>query len=56
MFLQARRDGTAAKKFFRRLLRNHSGEPRKIVTDKLHCYGVAHRETIPGAIMTMLDM
>lgn len=33
--LQARRDGTAAKRIFRRLLRNHKGEPRKIVTDKL---------------------
>ena len=50
VFLQARRDGAAAKRFFRRLLRSHKGEPRKIVTDKLRSYGVAHRELIPGTI------
>ena len=50
VFLQARRDGNAAKRFFRRLLRSHGGEPRKIVTDKLRSYGVAHRELIPEAI------
>jgi putative transposase len=50
VFLQARRDGTAAKRFFKRLLRSHAGEPRKIVTDKLRSYGVAHRELIPEAI------
>ena len=50
VFLQARRDGAAAKRFFRRLLRSHGGEPRKIVTDKLRSYGVAHRELIPDAI------
>ncbi len=50
VFLQKRRDGKAAKRFFRRLLRNHQGEPRKIVTDKLRSYGVAHRELIPESI------
>ena len=50
MFLQARRDGAAAKRFFRRLLENHHGEPRKIVTDKLRSYPVAHREVMPGSI------
>ena len=48
--LQAKRDGAAAKQFFRRLLRSHGGEPRKIVTDKLRSYGVAHRELIPDTI------
>ncbi len=47
VFLQARRDGKAAKRFFKRLLKNHADEPRKIVTDKLRSYGVAHRELIP---------
>ena len=28
----------------------HGDEPRKIVTDKLRSYGVAHRELIPEAI------
>ena len=50
VFLQARRDGAAAKRFFRRLLEKHHGEPRKIVTDKLRSYGVAHRELIPDTI------
>jgi len=50
VYLQARRDGAAAKRFFKRLLRSNGGEPRKIVTDKLRSYGVAHRELIPEAI------
>ena len=50
VYLQAKRDGAAARRFFRRLLRNHGSEPRKIVTDKLRSYGVAHRELIPETI------
>ena len=50
VYLQAKRDGAAAKRFFKRLLRNNGSEPRKIVTDKLRSYGVAHRELIPDAI------
>jgi putative transposase len=50
VFLQKRRDGKAAKRFFKLLLRKHKGEPRKIVTDKLRSYGVAHRELIPEAV------
>jgi len=50
VFLQARRDGASAKRFFKRLLRSNAGEPRKIVTDKLRSYGVAHRELIPDAV------
>ena len=50
VLLQARRDGATAKRFFKRLLRSNGGEPRKIVTDKLRSYGVAHRELIPEAI------
>jgi putative transposase len=50
VYLQARRDGKAAKRFFKRLLRLHGDEPRKIVTDKLRSYGVAHRKLMPGVI------
>jgi putative transposase len=50
VYLQKRRDGTAAKRFFKRLLKTHRDEPRKIVTDKLRSYGVAHRELIPDTI------
>jgi putative transposase len=48
--LQAKRDGAAVKRFFRELLRSHGGEPRKIVTDKLRSYGVAHQELMPDTI------
>jgi hypothetical protein len=50
VFLQNRRDGVAAKRFFKRLSKKHRDEPRKIVTDKLRSYGVAHRELIPDTI------
>jgi putative transposase len=50
VFLQSRRDGRAAKRFFKRLLRSHGGEPRKIVTDKLRSCDVAHRALIPDTI------
>ena len=50
VFLQSRRDAATANRFFKRLLKNHGDEPRKIVTDKLRSYGVAHRELIPESI------
>ena len=50
LYLQAKRDAVAAKRFFRRLLRSHGGEPRKIVTDRLRSYPVAHREVMPETI------
>ncbi len=42
VILQRRRDGKVAKRFFERLLQTHRNAPRKIVTDKLRSYGVAH--------------
>ena len=50
VYLQAKRNGAAAKRFLQRLIKSNQGEPRKIVTDKLRSYGVAHREVIPEAI------
>ena len=50
VFFQPRRDGKAAKRLFKRLIKKNHGEPRKIVTDKLRSYNVAHRELIPEAI------
>tara|TARA_B100000749_G_C18298899_1_gene411665 strand:+ start:84 stop:734 length:651 start_codon:yes stop_codon:yes gene_type:complete len=44
VLLQSRRDGQAAKRFFKRLLTSHGREARKIVTDKLRSYDVAHRD------------
>jgi putative transposase len=50
VFLQERRDGIAAKRFFKRFLKCNDGEPRKILTDKLRSYGVARRELLPDVI------
>jgi putative transposase len=50
VYLQTKRDGAAARRFFKRLLRSHGGELRKIVTDKLRSYPVAHKEVIPEVI------
>ena len=50
VFLQRRRDGAAAKRFLKRLLHANGNEPRRIVTDKLRSYGVAHRELIPDTV------
>ncbi len=50
VYLQAKRDGAAAKRFLKRLMGNHGGEPRKIVTDKLRSYPVVRREVMPEAI------
>jgi putative transposase len=47
VYMQTRRAGTSAKLFFKRLVRSNGGEPRRIVTDKLRNYGVAHRELSP---------
>jgi putative transposase len=53
VFLQARRDGEAAGRFFKRLLKRHQGDPRKVVTDKFRSYVVAHRELILESIHSM---
>jgi putative transposase len=47
ILVQNRRDTAAARRFFRRLLRNTGAVPRMIVTDKLRSYGAAHREVMP---------
>jgi transposase-like protein len=40
----------AEKRFFTRLFKTYGRTPRKIVTDKLGSYGVAHRELSPDVI------
>ncbi|WP_455569889.1 IS6 family transposase [Streptomyces rishiriensis] len=47
ILLQNRRDKSAARRFFRRLLRKTGAVPRVIVTDRLRSYGAAHREVMP---------
>jgi putative transposase len=48
ILVQRRRDKTAAKKFFRKLLKRCRYVPRVIVTDRLKSYGAAKRELLPG--------
>ena len=45
--VQSRRDDTAAKRFFKRLLKGLQYTPRVLITDKLKSYGVAKREVLP---------
>ena len=47
ILVQKRRDGGAAKRFFKRLLKRLQYVPRVLVTDKLGSYGVAQRELLP---------
>ena len=50
MFLQARRNAKAAKRFFKQLLKAPGNKQVKIVTAQLRSYGVAHRELLPDTI------
>ena len=47
ILVQDRRNATAAKRFFKRLLVGLKYIPRRLVTDGLRSYGVAHREVMP---------
>ena len=48
ILVQRRRDKTAAKKFFRTLLKGCRYVPRLIVTDQLKSYEAAKREIVPS--------
>ena len=47
ILVQELRNATAAKRFFRRLLRRLQYKPRRIMTDGLRSYGVAQRDVLP---------
>ncbi len=47
ILVQARRNATAAKRFFKRLLAGLKYKPKRIVTDGLRSYGAARREVLP---------
>jgi putative transposase len=47
ILVQKRRDGKAANRFFRRLLKGLQYVPRVSVTDRLRSYGVAQRHLLP---------
>lgn len=48
ILVTSRRDTAAARRFFRKLLKTTETVPRVIVTDKLRCYGAAHRTMMPS--------
>ena len=48
LLVQPRRDGRAARRFFRQLLKSQRQEPCPLVTDKLGSYRVAQRDVMPG--------
>ena len=47
ILVQSRRDGRAARRFFRKLLKSQRRKPFRLVSDKLESYGVAHRAVMP---------
>jgi putative transposase len=47
ILVQGRRNADAAKRFFKRLLHGSRYKPRRLVTDGLRSYGVAHRAIMP---------
>ena len=48
ILVQTRRNKTAAKRFFRKLLKGQGKSPWQIFTDKLKSYSAAHREVVPS--------
>ncbi|HEY4385301.1 MAG TPA: IS6 family transposase, partial [Ktedonobacteraceae bacterium] len=48
ILVQSRRNKKAAKRFFRKLLKDLQYVPRVMITDKLKRYGAAKREILPG--------
>jgi putative transposase len=48
ILVQSKRSAKAARRFFRKLLKNLQCLPRVMVTDKLRSYAAAKREVMPG--------
>ena len=48
ILVQSRRDASAARKFFRKLLKGLQYVPRVLITDKLASYGAAKRAVLPS--------
>src|SRR5712671_5528329 len=48
VLVQSRRDKKAAKRLFRKLLKEQGRAPRVLITDKLKSYAAAKREIMPG--------
>ena len=50
ILVQKRRNQQAARRFFRKILKNQCCSPRHLITDKLRSYSAAHREIMPSVI------
>jgi len=50
ILVQRYRNARVAKRFFRKLLKGQGAEPRRLITDKLRSYGVAHRSVMPSVV------
>ena len=46
ILIQSTRNGRAATRFFKKILKKQGNQPRVLVTDKLRSYQVAHRQTM----------
>ena len=50
ILVQPRRNGRAAIRFFRKLLKTQGCTPRRLITDKLPSYGAARRTVMPSVV------
>jgi len=50
ILVQYRRNASAARRFFRKLLKGQGREPRRLLTDKLGSYAAARRSVMPSVI------
>lgn len=50
ILVQKRKDKQAAKRFFKKLLKDEGGSPNRLVTDKLGSYAAAKRELMPSMV------
>ena len=48
ILVQRQRNASAARRFFRKLLKGQESEPRWLITDKLRSYGAARRSVMPS--------
>ena len=55
ILVQKRRNKSAAKRFFRKLLKGQHQSPVRMITDKLKSYSVAHRVGLEFAIKPPLE-
>ncbi len=50
ILIQKHKDKQAAKRFFRKMLKEQGQSPRRMITDKRKSYGAARREIMPSVV------